>query len=65
MKLKALSENFTGKHSMSPWLETVQSDCARGALTSIMMNGMRNSMMEKSSFQQNCIAENVLSREKY
>lgn len=65
MKLKALSENLAGKHSMGPWLETVQSDCARGALTSITINSVMNSAMEKSRFQQNCIAESVLSKEKY
>lgn len=65
MKVKVLSENVAGKHSMGPWLEIVQSDCARGALTSITISSVMNSVMEKSSFQQNCIAESLLSKEKY
>lgn len=40
MKLKALSENLAGKHSANPWLETVKSDCVRGALTSITMSSV-------------------------
>lgn len=61
MKLKALSEDLAGKHSMSPWLETVRLDRARGVLPSIMMSSVMNSVMEKS-FQQNCVAEKVLSK---
>lgn len=36
----------------------------RGDLTSIAVNSAKNSVMEKSTFQQNWIAENVLSKEK-
>lgn len=42
-----------------------KSERARGVLTSIAVNSVKNSVMEKSSFQQNCMAENVLSKEKY